>query len=87
MTVLSVLFTAPSEPWHGYKLAKQLKSHQSAYAIFRKLEAHGLVESWWEDVEGRRRRYYKLTGPGIDYCRDLFWSPGDASGDFRWGPT
>jgi DNA-binding PadR family transcriptional regulator len=79
LTVLRVLYTAPAEKHHGYELAKHLRSHQSAYAIFRKLEAHGLVTSWWEEVEGRRRRYYRLTGNGIDYCRSLFPSPGHAA--------
>lgn len=73
LKVLSVMFdNGANQEYHGYELAKQLRSHQSAYAIFRKLEGHGLVVSRWEDVDGRRRRYYKLTGRGIDYCLHIF---------------
>lgn len=73
LKVLRTMFEGgANQEYYGYELAKQLRSHQSAYAIFRKLEDHGLVVSRWEDVEGRRRRYYRLTGEGVDYCLHLF---------------
>jgi len=88
MTVLRAMFNGgAAREYHGYELAKQLKSHQSAYAIFRKLEAHGLVTSRWEEVDGRRRRYYRLTGSGIDYCRHLFADTNVAAGKPTWSIT
>ena len=41
----------------------------TVYPILRRLEAHGLVTSSWEDGDGRsearpRRRYYDLTDAG-----------------------
>jgi DNA-binding PadR family transcriptional regulator len=87
MTVLRAMFNGgASREYHGYELAKQLRSHQSAYAIFRKLEALDLVTSRWEEVDGRRRRYYKLTGDGIDYCLHLFDNPGDGTNP-AWSPA
>jgi len=84
MTVLHAMFNGgAAREYHGYELAKQLKSHQSAYAIFRKLETHGFVASRWEEVDGRRRRYYRLTGTGIDYCRDLF-AEANLGGQANW---
>jgi DNA-binding PadR family transcriptional regulator len=76
--VLRELWAAPSEERHGYDLAKKLRSHQSAYAIFRKLEGLGLVSSRWDEVDGHRRRYYRLTGPGADLCREVFPGTSDA---------
>ena len=87
MTVLRAMFDGgASREFHGYELAKQLKSHQAAYAIFRKLEAHGLVSSRWDEVDGRRRRYYRLTGDGIDYCLHLFPDASDG-GAPAWSPA
>lgn len=87
MTVLRVMFDGgAANEFHGYELAKHLKSHQSAYAIFRKLEGHGLVSSRWTEVDGRRRRYYRLTGKGIDFCRELSQSVVTA-GLVSWNAT
>lgn len=87
MTVLYELWAAPTVERHGYDLAKKLRSHQSAYAVFRKLEALGLVVARWDEVDGRRRRYYKLTGPGIDLCRDLFRDSDASAGRLAWKPA
>lgn len=85
VTVLEAMYNGGSaREYHGYELAKQLKSHQSAYAIFRKLEALEVVASRWDEVDGRRRRYYQLTGMGIDYCRDLFANPNRVSDQMNW---
>lgn len=73
MTVMEAMWAGGAgNEYHGYELAKQLRSHQSAYAIFRKLENLGLVESRWAEFEGRRRRYYKLTGLGHRWCQREF---------------
>ncbi len=70
MTALRALHNngTPKE-YHGYDLAKQLHSHQTAYAILRNLEAHGLVAARWGEANGRARKYYKLTSDGLDYAK------------------
>jgi len=81
LTVLRAMWDGgASREFHGYELAKRLRSHQSAYAIFRRLEALGLVESRWEEVDGRRRRYYRLTGDGLAQCGEMF-NEADLVGD------
>ncbi len=90
MTVLAAMFNdGASQEFHGYELAKQLRSHQSAYAVFRKLEKLDLVTSRWEDdtETGRRRRYYQLTGLGIDYCRYLRKSDAAFAAAAAWSPA
>ena len=90
MTVLRAMFNGgAAREFHGYELAKQLRSHQSAYAVFRKLEKLDLVTSWWDDTESSypRRRYYRLTGLGIDYCRHLFAGEADTGQAPAWSPT
>jgi len=60
-------------PTHGYDLAESLADLLPAeridmgnlYRLLRALEAEGVVESEWHDeLPGRNRRMYRLTGPG-----------------------
>ena len=71
--VLEVLMEAPTEELYGLDMGQraQLKSG-SLYPILARLEQRGWLESRWEDSPdaGRpRRRYYRLTGGGIDLAR------------------
>ena len=48
----------------------------SLYNVLAKLEREGLVESYWKDEKtnerrGNRRRYYKITGTGIEAIRGV----------------
>lgn len=70
--VLRGLFDASPDEVYGYELAKSLASHQSAYAILRKLERAGMTTSRQQIVEGRARRYYRLTALGVQTCTELF---------------
>ncbi|MGH9157127.1 MAG: PadR family transcriptional regulator [Acidimicrobiales bacterium] len=36
----------------------------TVYPALHRLERAGLLESWWVDHEGRRRRVYRLTTSG-----------------------
>ena len=90
--VLAVLMDAPADEHYGLDVAHRtgLKSG-SLYPILNRLEDHGWLTSRWEDIEpgeeGRpRRRYYRLTGGGIDLARQVLtasppafarWIPGD----------
>lgn len=59
---------------YGFELAEHLESGTAGvldlkegtlYPALHRLEADGLVESYWQDSpSGPRRRYYKLTSLG-----------------------
>lgn len=58
---------------HGYAIIEALAARSGGvvnpptgtiYPALRRLERAGYVESAWSTVNGRRRRTYRLTGPG-----------------------
>lgn len=58
---------------YGYQIAKEIKEHSegvldfqegSLYPTLHKLEKEGFIEAYTQKVEGRRRRYYRLTKKG-----------------------
>jgi DNA-binding PadR family transcriptional regulator len=60
-------------PGHGYRLAELLRERSGGafdlpegtiYPALYRLERRGQVSSRWEQVGGRRRRVYRLTGRG-----------------------
>ena len=61
---------------YGYRISKQvaLISHgglemkeATLYTAFRRLEAAGLIRSYWGDeTTGARRRYYAITEAGFE---------------------
>lgn len=68
--ILSVL---KDQPLYGYLIAKELKTKSqeifslgegTLYPLLHKLEQAGWLEAYWQEVEGRRRKYYTLTGQG-----------------------
>lgn len=68
--ILSVL---EGGPLHGYAVIEALQARSggvldfptgSVYPALRRLERAGWVRSEWSMVGGRRRRTYRLTGPG-----------------------
>jgi len=73
LKVLNAMLEAPDQDLHGFKIIKLtgLKSG-TLYPLLARLENAGWVESDWEkQVEpGRpRRRYYRLTGLGVEAAR------------------
>ena len=68
--ILSVLAT---EPLYGYEIAKRIKSLSSdvlamgegtLYPLLHRLEQAKLLESFWKEAGGRKRKYYGLTREG-----------------------
>lgn len=68
--VLSVL---NEQPLYGYEIAKQIKhaskdlfqmGEGTLYPILHKLEQQKLLRSYWQEVGGRKRKYYALTRAG-----------------------
>lgn len=64
---------------HGYELMQRLYQRSTGafdlpegtiYPVLRRLEREGHVASKWEDVQGRRRRVYKLTARGRRHLKE-----------------
>lgn len=66
---------------YGYSINKAIREKTNAryelkeatlYSAFRRLEAAGLICSYWGDeVTGARRRYYAITGKGREMLATL----------------
>jgi len=73
LAVLRVL----EQEHYGYSLRKLLLEagldieEGTLYPLVRRLESHGLLRSRWTVAEGRRRRYYQLSGEGRAVVADL----------------
>lgn len=70
LLVLSVL---KEEPLYGYEIAKRIKATSSdlfmmgegtLYPILHKLEQLKMLKSFWEEIGGRKRKYYSITKTG-----------------------
>lgn len=74
MIILSYLMSKDS---YGYEINKSLAEktnyelelkEATLYSAFRRMEAAGLIASYWGSQEtGARRRYYTITPQGKDY--------------------
>ena len=74
--LLSLIMEAPM---YGYQISRELERRSQGYFVFkegtlypalRRLEKKGLVSSKWEDLpNGRRRRYYYITGQGLNFLK------------------
>lgn len=73
-TALLLLHLLAERPMYGFELAEQVKvstdgvlafKEGTLYPALHRLEADGLVESFWrKSPSGPRRRYYRLTPAG-----------------------
>ncbi|MGN0499051.1 MAG: PadR family transcriptional regulator [Acutalibacteraceae bacterium] len=70
MLVMSVL---KGKDLYGYKIIKELELRSESvfelkegtlYPILHALEEEGFLESYWEEFDGRKRKYYHLTRKG-----------------------
>lgn len=68
--MLEVLSSAPS---YGYEIVQTVLARSegrlalkegSLYPALHKLEREKLLESYWTECDGRRRKYYRLTAAG-----------------------
>lgn len=68
--VLSVLESADM---YGYRIIRELEirsenafemSEGTLYPILHALEKEKMLESYWREVDGRRRKYYHITKRG-----------------------
>lgn len=60
---------------YGYEIVKVLKkvsddtyemSEGTLYSALKRLEKRRWVESYWQEADGGRRKYYRLTDEGND---------------------
>src|SRR5579864_830880 len=75
---LLILAVLQSGPAHGYAVIEAIKLRSAGefdlpegtiYPALHRLEAQGLIAGGWQEVEGRRRRVYCLTAPGLAALR------------------
>ena len=74
--VLAVLASL-KQPHYGYSLRKQLQDNGididegTLYPLIRRLADQELLNSEWQQAEGRERRYYQLSALGADLLSQL----------------
>lgn len=73
VTPLLVMSVLKNEDLYGYRIIKELEfrsedefsmSEGTLYPILHSLEKEKFLVSYWEEKDGRRRRYYHLTEKG-----------------------
>ncbi|MFC4655962.1 PadR family transcriptional regulator [Rheinheimera marina] len=74
--VLAVLASL-KQPHYGYSLRKQLQDagveidEGTLYPLIRRLAEQGVLDSEWQQAEGRERRYYQLNQQGQQLLQQL----------------
>jgi PadR family transcriptional regulator PadR len=73
-TVILLLSLLDNKPMYGYEMIKELQKKSNGvfefkegtlYPILHSLEDNNLIESYWDDTEGaRKRKYYRITEAG-----------------------
>ena len=73
-TSLLVMSVLKGQDLYGYKIIKELETRSenvfelkegTLYPILHALEQEGFLESYWDEFEGRKRKYYHLTRKGL----------------------
>ena len=73
-TSLLVMSVLKGQDLYGYKIIKELEVRSenvfelkegTLYPILHALEQEGFLESYWDEFEGRKRKYYHLTRKGL----------------------
>ncbi|MCA0758244.1 PadR family transcriptional regulator [Paenibacillus sp. N4] len=72
-TVILILTLLNQKEMYGYEMAKEIERRSSGlftfkegtlYPILHTLEVERLVEAFWHEEGGRKRKYYRLTDEG-----------------------
>ena len=70
---MMILETVGHEPTYGYQITQTVLARSggrlelkegSLYPALHRLEREKLLESYWTECEGRRRKYYRVTAAG-----------------------
>lgn len=72
-TVILILTLLDRSDLYGYEMTKEMErasdgiftlKEGTLYPILHALESDRFVESYWDEKEGRKRKYYRLTKQG-----------------------
>lgn len=72
-TVILILSMLERKEMYGYELTRELEQRSEGifalkegtlYPILHTLEAEDWVEAYWQETDGRKRKYYRLTSAG-----------------------
>ena len=72
-TETMILRMLDREPMYGYGMIKNFEilskgtfqfKEGTLYPLLHNLEKKGFIESYWDELEGRRRKYYRITKDG-----------------------
>lgn len=78
-TIILILSMLERKEMYGYELTRELEQRSEGifalkegtlYPILHMLEAEGGVEAYWQETDGRRRKYYRITGAGRQTLQD-----------------
>lgn len=72
-----VLSIINKEDSYGYQISQKLKTIASMkdaalYPVLRRLQESGFVEVYDMQIQGRNRKYYRITDEGRGHCRFLY---------------
>lgn len=73
-THLLILSILKKEDLYGYRIIRELElasenafemTEGTLYPILHALEKEGALESYWNEIDGRSRKYYHVTKKGL----------------------
>lgn len=76
-TLVLAVLSQLRDKHYGYSLVETLNNkgltidQNTLYPLLRRLDKNGILESTWEMVEPRPRKYYQLNDFGIDILEEL----------------
>ncbi|GGI45308.1 putative DNA-binding protein YwzG [Paenibacillus marchantiophytorum] len=72
-TVILILTLLNRKDMYGYEMTKEMEANSDGiftlkegtlYPILHTLESDKLVEAYWDEKDGRKRKYYRITPSG-----------------------
>jgi PadR family transcriptional regulator PadR len=78
-TTTLILSVIENEDMYGYKIVREIEKRSenvftlkegTLYPILHALEDSGMVESYWVDLENRKRKYYHITRKGKSQLKE-----------------
>lgn len=79
-TVILILSLIDEKSMYGYEMIKEIEERSSGvfsfkegtlYPILHTLEAEGMLEAYWDESEGnRKRKYYTITDKGRHHMKE-----------------
>lgn len=74
-----ILYLLLDRPSYGYEISKNIKDltegryaikETTLYSAFTRLERNGLISSFYNDNEGKRRTYYQISDSGRQFYNE-----------------